>query len=107
MKWLVASLIAFAGVSWADDENPYFHAIHCKAVWSDLSNEERARVPGTNAAIAAIEKVLQGYVASGAKTARAIDADIGDLKAYSDLQAHHVKAWRTCVDDYAPGSRDN
>lgn len=98
----VGLIVCGVGNALADAGNPYFHAIYCKAVWSELSADERARVAGSDAAIAAISNVLQGYIGSGAKTARAIEADVADLKAYSKVEAHHLKDWRACVAYYAP-----
>lgn len=92
---------AWGGDAEAGDVDPYFHAIHCKAVWGELTNGERTSVPGTDAAIAAVDRVLQGYVVSGAKTDHTIDTDIADLKAYSGFEAHHLKDWRDCVAFYA------
>lgn len=103
MKALAVGLIMCgAGSALADAGNPYFHAIYCKAVWSGLSADERARVAGSDAAIEAISNVLQGYVGSGTKTARTIEADVADLKAYSRVEAHRLKDWRACVAYYAP-----
>lgn len=108
MKGLVAAVIVMAApLAWAvaGEADPYFRAIHCKAVWSELTPEEKASVPGTDAAIAAIDKKLKGFVAAGVKTARAIDIDISDFKAYSNFEAHQMKAWRDCVAFYAADGR--
>jgi hypothetical protein len=104
-RWLVLLIATSTSLALAEDANPYFHAIHCKAEWSELTPDERARVPGTGEAIAAINKVLAGYVDSGQKTAKAIDADIADFKAYSSFEAHHLNDWKACVSYYAPGAR--
>ena len=105
MKGLIAVLtLAAAPLAWADDVNPYFRAIHCKAVWSELTAREKARVPGSDAAIAAIDKELRAFIASGAKTARVIEADTSDFKAYSNFEPHQMKAWRECVAYYAPAA---
>jgi hypothetical protein len=102
-RLLVGLLLGLAvSASWAEDANPYFHAIHCKAVWSELTEAEKARVAGTDAALAAINKVLDGYIASHQKSARDIDTDVSDLKAYSNFEAHHLKDWKECVAFYAP-----
>jgi hypothetical protein len=103
-RWLVLALIWLTASGAFAAEDPYFHAIYCKAVWSELTDVEKARVPGTGRAIAAIDAVLNTYVASRAKTARDIDSDISDLKAYSNFEAHHVKDWRACVAFYAPAN---
>jgi hypothetical protein len=101
--WFVAALIGLsASLAWAGEANPYFHAIHCKAVWSELTDAEKARVVDSDRAIAAINKELDRYVASQAKTVRDIDTDIADFKAYSKFEAHHLKDWRDCVQFYAP-----
>jgi hypothetical protein len=103
MKGLALLLIGLsAGIASAGDADPYFEAIHCKAVWTELTDAEKARTPGTDAAIAAIDKALANYVASGAKTPRAIEGDISDLKAYSSFEAHHLKDWKDCIQLYAP-----
>jgi hypothetical protein len=105
-RWLALLIGTSASLAVADDANPYFHAIHCKAEWSELTPGERSRVPGSGEAIAAIDKVLAGYVSSGEKTSKAIEADIADFKAYSNFEAHHLKDWKTCVDFYAHGTHE-
>lgn len=101
--WLaIVPIVSLASVALADQANPYFHAIYCKAVWRSLSDEAKARHAGSSAALAAIEKVLDGYVVSGAKTVRDIEADMSDLKAYSSFDGGHLKDWKGCVHFYAP-----
>ena len=102
-RWLIAVCVLFgADMAQGDQANPYFHAIYCKAVWTSLSEADRASVAASDAAIAAIEKVLAGYVGSGAKTVREVEADMGDLKAYSNFDGGHLKDWKDCVRFYAP-----
>ena len=98
----IALIVLSASLARADQADPYFHAIYCKAVWGALAEEEKGRIAGSSAALAAIQKILDGYVGSGAKSPRAIEADIGDLKAYSNFGGDHFKDWKGCVRFYAP-----
>jgi hypothetical protein len=102
-RWVAAIFVALgAGLAHADEPHPYFHAIYCKAVWASLSDSGRARVARSSVAIAAIEKVLGGYVGSGEKTTRDIESDTNDLKVYANFEGNHLKDWRDCVRFYAP-----
>src|ERR1700674_3824011 len=67
----IVLIVLNASVARADQADPYFHAIYCKAVWGALTEEQKGSVGGSSAALAAIQKILDGYVGSGAKSPRA------------------------------------